>query len=75
MYATVGTKKLANQKRKLLLSMKTLLLILIKSPYARNFLFLRLPYVFFFFRFRFLAYWDHYHKFAGFDSLNPIKKY
>ena len=49
MYATVGTKKLANQKRKLLLSMKTLLLILIKSPYARNFLFLRLPYVFFFF--------------------------
>ena len=28
-----------------------------------------------FFRFRFLAYWDHYCKFAEFDSLKPLKKY
>ena len=31
--------------------------------------------LFCFFRFCFLAYWDHYHKFTGFDSLKPLKKY
>ena len=47
--ATVDAKKLANQKRKLLLLMKFLLLLLTQSPYTRNFLFVRLLYVFFFF--------------------------
>ena len=58
MYATVGAKNLANQKRKPLLSMKTLFLVLTKSPYARNVLLLCLLYVFYFlfFRFCFLAY-------------------
>ena len=28
-----------------------------------------------FFRFCFLAYWDHYSKFAGFDSLKPSKMF
>ena len=36
MYAAVGAKKLANQKRKILLSMKTLLLLLTKSPKSPN---------------------------------------
>ena len=39
MYAALGAKKLATQKRKLLLSMKTLLLLLTKSPNARKFCF------------------------------------
>ena len=54
-------------------SMKTLLLLLTKSPNARK----SCLFVCFlsFFRFRFLAYWDLYCKFAGFDSLKPIKKY
>ena len=76
MYAAVGPKKLANQKRKLLLSMKTLLLLLTKSPSTRKFCFSVCLLSFFcFFRFRFSAYWDHYRKFAGFYSFKPIKKY
>ena len=31
--------------------------------------------LFHFFCFCFPAYWDHYHKFTGFDSLKPLKKY
>ena len=54
------------RRAKLRLSMKTLLL-LTKSPYARKFCF----WVCFlsFFHFCFLAYWDHYCKFAGCESL------
>ena len=66
-------KKLVSQNRKLLLSMKTLLLLLTKSCNARKFCF---SVCFLsFFRFRFLTYWDHYRKFARFDSLKTIKKY
>ena len=76
MYAAVGAKKLASQKRKLLLSMKTLLLLLTKSPNARKFCFSVCFLSFFcFFHFRLLAYSDHYRKFAGFDSLKSIKKH
>ena len=66
-----------NQKQALLLRvMKTLLLLLAKSPSAKKFCFLICFQSFLrFFRFRFLAYWDHYCKFAGFDSLKPLKKY
>ena len=57
MYAAVGAKKLASQERKLLLSMKTLLLLLTKSPNARKFCFFVCFLSFFcFFRFRLLAY-------------------
>ena len=39
--------------------------------------FLPLLYVSFFrfFRYLFLAYWDHYRQFARFDSFKPLKKY
>ena len=73
MCAAVGAKKLANQKRKILLSMKTLLLLLTKSSKSPNTCFM--SFFCFFFRFRFLAYCDHYRKFTEFDSLKPIKKY
>ena len=56
------------------LSMKTLLLHLTKSPNARKFCFSGCCLSFFrFFRFRYLAYWDHYCKFARFDSLKPLQ--
>ena len=64
--------------KKLCFSMKTLLLLLTKSPYARKFCFLVcfLSFVFcFFFRFCCWVYWDHYNKFAGYDSLKPRKMY
>ena len=62
--------------KKLWLSIKALLLLLTKSPYARKFCFSVCFLSFFrFFRFCFLAYWDHYSKFAGFDSLRSSKMY
>ena len=43
-----------------------------ESPNVRKFCFSDSPLPFFrFFRFRFLAYWDHYWKFSRFDSLKP----
>ena len=56
--------------------MKTLLLLFSKSPNTRKFCcsFCFLSF-FRFFHFRFLAYWDQYHKFAGFDSFKLLKKY
>ena len=57
------------QKSNLWLSMKTLLLLLTRSPNTRKFCFLGCSLSFF----RFLAYWDHYCKFAKFDSLKPLK--
>ena len=48
--------------------MKPLLLLLTKSPNARKFC-----SSICFFRFRFLAYWGDYCKFAWFDSLKPLK--
>ena len=59
------------QKKNLWLLMKTLLLLLTKSPNARKFCFLGCSLSFF--RFRFLAYWDHYCKFARFDSLETLQ--
>ena len=57
MYAAVGAKKLVSHKGKLLLSIKTLLLLLTKSPNARKFCFSVCSLSFFcFFRFHFLAY-------------------
>ena len=57
-------------------STKTLLLLLSKSPNTRKFCFSLCFLSFFrFFHFRFLAYWDQYRKFAGFDSFKPLKKY
>ena len=54
-------------KNNLWLLRKTLLLLLTKSPNARKFGFSACSLTFF----RFLAYWDHYCKFAKFDSLKP----
>ena len=51
MYAAVGAKKLANQKRKILLSMKTLLLLLTKSPKSPNTCFMSFFCFFFVFAF------------------------
>ena len=63
-------------RSKLLPSIKTLLLFLTKAPNARKLCFSPCFLSFFrFFRFRFLAYWDHYYKFEGFDSLRLLKKY
>ena len=57
MYAAGGAKNLASQKRNLLLSINTLLLLLTKSPNARKFCFFVCFLSFFcFFRFRLLAY-------------------
>ena len=63
-------------RKKLLPPMKTLLLLLTKSPNARKFCssYCYLSFVRFF-RFLILVYWDDYFKFAGFDSLKPLKKY
>ena len=61
-------------KNNLWLSRKTLSLLFTKSPNARKFSFSSCSLTFFrFFRLRFLAYWDHYCKFAKFDSLKPLQ--
>ena len=64
--------------KKLWFLMKTLLLLLAKSPYARKICFLVCFLSFFrvfLFCFCCLVYWDHYNKYAGYDSLKPRKMY
>ena len=71
MYAAVGAKKLANQKRKILLSMKTLLLLLTKSPKSPNTCFMSFFWFFFVF-----AFWPIVTTTANLQSLthsNPSK--
>ena len=57
------------QNNDLWLPMKILLLLLSKSPNTRKFCFSSCSLSFF----RFLAYWDHYCKFARFDSVKPLQ--
>ena len=58
---------------KLRASMKRFLLLLTKSPNKRRFC--SSVHFLSFFRFRFLAYWDNYRKFAGFDVFKTLKRY
>ena len=62
------------RRKKLRASMKALLLLLTKSPNAKKIVFLS-AFCLSFFCFCFLTYWDHYRKYAGFDSYKPLKKY
>ena len=66
------------QRKKLRASMKTLLLLLAKSPNARKKCFLcqrASVFLSLLFCLRFLASWAQYHKFIGLGSLKPLKKY
>ena len=66
------------QRKKLRASMKTLLLLLAKSPNARKKIFLcqrASVFLSLLFCLRFLASWAQYHKFIGLESLKHLKKY
>ena len=66
------------QRKKLRALMKTLLLLLAKSPNARKKCFLcqrASVFLSLLFCLRFLASWAQYHKFIGLGSLKPLKKY
>ena len=66
-------KKLASQRQAIAFD-ENFIALLTKSPNTRKFCFF-LCFLSFFrlFRFRLLPYWDHYCKFARFDSVTPQK--